>query len=246
MSAEEVERYYEAAARRLRPPGADQLHVRGAEATVELAELAALREGERVLDVGAGLGGPARFIAERFGVDVTGVDVTAAFVERAEELTRDAGLADRVRFVRADATALPFADGAFAIGWTQHAAMNVRGQGGALRRAAPGHRPARALRRDRRDRRPARVPAAVGERPRAVVPRDRGRAPRAPRRSRFPPHRGARRHGDGEPLDARPPARPRVREPRPGPRRRPAPRCCSSSRTRPSAPWRRPCPAGPR
>ena len=78
-----------------------------------------------MLDVGAGLGGPARFLAERFGVDVTGVDVTAAFVERAEELTRDTGLADRVRFVRADATALPFADGAFDVAWTQHAAMNI-------------------------------------------------------------------------------------------------------------------------
>ena len=109
VSAEEVERHYEAAARRPRQPGEDQLHVRGAEATVELAELAALREGERVLDVGAGLGGPARFLAERFGVDVTGVDVTAAFVERAKALARDAGLADRVRFVRADATSLPFA-----------------------------------------------------------------------------------------------------------------------------------------
>jgi SAM-dependent methyltransferase len=126
VSAEEVERYYEAAALRPRQPGEDQLHVRGAEATVELAELAALREGERVLDVGAGLGGPARFLAERFGVDVTGVDVTAAFVERAEALTRDAGLSARVRFVRADATALPFADDAFDVGWTQHAAMNVR------------------------------------------------------------------------------------------------------------------------
>jgi ubiquinone/menaquinone biosynthesis C-methylase UbiE len=126
VSAEEVERHYEAAARRLRGPGEDQLHVRGAEATVELAELAELREGERVLDVGAGIGGPARYLAERFGVDVTGVDVTAAFVERAGELTRDAGLSDRVRFVHADATALPFADGAFDVGWTQHAAMNIR------------------------------------------------------------------------------------------------------------------------
>ena len=84
----------------------------------------------RALDVGAGLGGPARFLAERFAVDVTGVDVTAAFVERAEALTRDAGLAGRVRFVRADATALPFADGAFDVGWTQHAAMNDPRQGG--------------------------------------------------------------------------------------------------------------------
>jgi ubiquinone/menaquinone biosynthesis C-methylase UbiE len=139
MSAEEVERHYAGAARRMRGPGEDQLHVRGAEATVELAELAGLREGERVLDVGSGVGGPARFLAERFGVDVTGADVTAAFVERAEELTRDAGLADRVRFVRADATALPFEDGAFDVAWTQHAAMNIRDKAGLyaeLRRVA--------------------------------------------------------------------------------------------------------------
>jgi SAM-dependent methyltransferase len=126
MSSAEVERQYTEAARRMRGPGEDQLHVRGAEATVELAGHAELRPGERGLDVGSGLGGPARFLAERFGVDVTGADVTAAFVERAEELTRGAGLSDRVRFVHADATALPFADGAFDVGWTQHAAMNIR------------------------------------------------------------------------------------------------------------------------
>jgi ubiquinone/menaquinone biosynthesis C-methylase UbiE len=126
MSSADVERHYAEAARRMRGPGEDQLHVRGAEATVELAGLAALRAGERVLDVGSGLGGPARFLADRFGVDVTGVDVTAAFVERAEELTRDSGVAERVRFDHADATALPFADGAFDVGWTQHAAMNIR------------------------------------------------------------------------------------------------------------------------
>jgi SAM-dependent methyltransferase len=125
VSSEEVARHYEAAARRVRQPGVDQRHVRGAEATVELAELAGLRAGERLLDVGCGLGGPARFLAERFDVDVTGVDVTAAFVERAEELTRDAGAADRVRFVHADATRLPFADGSFDLAWTQHAAMNI-------------------------------------------------------------------------------------------------------------------------
>ena len=56
---------------------------------------------------------------------MTGVDVTAAFVARAEELTREAGLHERVSFVHADATDLPFDDAAFDVVWTQHAAMNV-------------------------------------------------------------------------------------------------------------------------
>lgn len=128
---DEVERHYAGGALRGRTrEGVDELHVRGREATVELAALVEPARGERVLDVGAGLGGPARFLAERYGVHVVGVDLTAAFVEVARELTRRVGLDDRVEFVHADALALPFADGSFDVAWTQHAAMNVPDKAG--------------------------------------------------------------------------------------------------------------------
>jgi SAM-dependent methyltransferase len=128
---DEVERHYAGGALRERTrPGVDELHVRGREATAELAALAALAPDERVLDVGAGLGGPARFLAERYGVQVVGVDLTAAFVELARELTRRVGLDDRVEFVHADALALPFEDASFDVAWTQHAAMNVPDKAG--------------------------------------------------------------------------------------------------------------------
>ena len=126
MSADEVQRHYAGGRFRERvQAGVHELHVRGTEATLELAALADVQPGERVLDVGSGLGGPARFLAERFGADVVGIDLTPEFVEVAEELARDAGLDDRVRFVAGDATALPFDPDSFDVAWTQHAAMNI-------------------------------------------------------------------------------------------------------------------------
>ena len=126
MSADDVRRHYAAGRFRERlRAGVEELHVRGTEATIELAELAGLREGERVVDVGSGLGGPARVLARRFGVEVVGIDLTPELVEAAEELTREAGLADRVTFTVGDAAALPFDRDAFDVAWTQHAAMNV-------------------------------------------------------------------------------------------------------------------------
>ena len=79
-----------------------------------------------LLDIGSGLGGPARFLAATRGCRVVGIDLTPEYVDVAGELTRRCGLADRVRFLTADAVDLPFADASFAAAYTQHAAMNVR------------------------------------------------------------------------------------------------------------------------
>jgi SAM-dependent methyltransferase len=114
----------------------DEFHTRGRHATRELAELAALETGRRVLDVGSGLGGPARFVASRFECDVTGVDRVAEFCEVAEELTRLTGLGDRVRFRCADALALPFDDASFEVVWTMQAQMNVADKRGFYREIA--------------------------------------------------------------------------------------------------------------
>lgn len=103
----------------------DEFHVRGRKATFELGERLELREDAHVLDIGSGLGGPARALAQNYGCRVTGVDLAEAFCEAARELSRWVALDDRVRFESADATALPFADDTFDAAVTIHAAMNI-------------------------------------------------------------------------------------------------------------------------
>jgi len=103
----------------------DEFHTRGRMATRELAELGGLEAGTRLLDVGSGLGGPARFLASVRGCDVTGVDLIVEFCQVATELTRLTRLEDRARFQQADATTLPFADASFDAVWTLQAQMNI-------------------------------------------------------------------------------------------------------------------------
>ena len=109
----------------------DQFHGGGLPVTIRLAELAGLaqREGgsrsRRVLDVGGGLGGPARTLAAHYGCVVTALDLTRSYVEVAAELTRRVGLADRVTHLVGDALDLPFDDGSFDIVWTQNSGMNI-------------------------------------------------------------------------------------------------------------------------
>lgn len=109
----------------------DQFHGGGRPATLRLAELAGLHEptpdgtARRVLDVGGGLGGPARTLASRFGCEVTVIDVTESYVAVARELTRRVGYAERVRHELGDALDLPFPDGSFDVVWTQNSGMNI-------------------------------------------------------------------------------------------------------------------------
>ena len=103
----------------------DEFHALGHPATIALASLADVRAGERVLDVGAGLAGPARFLASRYGVEVTALDATPRFCRIAEALTRATGLAGRVRVVEGDALDLPFDDESFELAWTQAVGQNV-------------------------------------------------------------------------------------------------------------------------
>jgi ubiquinone/menaquinone biosynthesis C-methylase UbiE len=103
----------------------DQFHGRGIEATVELAGLMPARAADRLLDVGSGIGGPARYIATRFGCHVTGIDLTAEFCDVARHLTRLAGLDGRVRFETGNALAMPFADDSFEGAYSINVSMNI-------------------------------------------------------------------------------------------------------------------------
>ena len=103
----------------------DQFHSRGKAATVELARLAGLRGGERVLDVGGGVGGPARTLAGEFGCSVTVLDLTEAYCRIGERLTELTRLTDRVSFRHGSAYEMPFEDASFDVAWTQHSSMNM-------------------------------------------------------------------------------------------------------------------------
>jgi SAM-dependent methyltransferase len=113
-----------AAVARRRGPGAgrldvedlfdfDQDHYGGLAAVDALADRALITGASRALDVGAGLGGPARFLASRRACRVVGLELNARRVEGGARLTRRVGLAGRVRLIRGDARRLPFANASF-------------------------------------------------------------------------------------------------------------------------------------
>jgi len=117
--------------RNLRPSDlapVDEFHVRGRKATMELAGAAGLGPDMHVLDVGSGIGGPARCLAAEFGCRVTGIDLTREYCCVAEMLTDKVGLSHLVAFQHGDAQQMPFSDGTFDVVWTQHTAMNIPGK----------------------------------------------------------------------------------------------------------------------
>lgn len=103
----------------------DEFHIRGREATRELARLAVLEDGDSVLDVGCGIGGPARALAAEFGCEVVGVDLVDEYVRTATALIERTGSDRSVRFYRANALDLPFDAERFDVLWMQHTSMNV-------------------------------------------------------------------------------------------------------------------------
>jgi SAM-dependent methyltransferase len=103
----------------------DHFHGRGLKATQEMVALLEPRSGERILDIGGGIGGPARWIAARFGCHVTSLDLTPEFCRAAEELNAATGLSDRVRVVEGSALDLPFAENAFDRAYSENVAMNI-------------------------------------------------------------------------------------------------------------------------
>jgi len=103
----------------------DQFHTMGLTATAELARLCGITADMAVLDVGSGVGGPARFLAGTFGCRVTGIDLSEPFVDAARYLTVRTGQGDKVAFQAASALALPFNEGSFDAVFLQHVAMNI-------------------------------------------------------------------------------------------------------------------------
>jgi sarcosine/dimethylglycine N-methyltransferase len=141
------------AARRTRGLGAlaaedlfafDQDHYGGLAAVDTLAQRAGIVASSRVLDICAGLGGPARFLASRRGCRVIGVELNAGRAGGMARLTRLVRLEDRVAVVRGDAVTLPFAGGRFDACVSQEALLHIADKPAVLAEArrvlAPGGR----------------------------------------------------------------------------------------------------------
>ena len=105
--------------------GIDEFHVGGRDATEALAAQLPLRTGMKLLDIGSGIGGPARYFASQHGCDVTGVDLTAEFVRTARALTSRVAHQLAVRFEQASALDLPFAPQSFDGAYLFHVGMNI-------------------------------------------------------------------------------------------------------------------------
>jgi sarcosine/dimethylglycine N-methyltransferase len=105
--------------------GLDQFHTRGLAATADLARLAGITADMSVLDVGSGVGGPARALAASHGCRVIGVDLSEPFVDAARYLSERTGQGGQISFQAGSALELPFDDGRFDAVLLQHVAMNI-------------------------------------------------------------------------------------------------------------------------
>lgn len=123
----------------------DEFHIRGLEATREVAELAEVENNSRVLDVGCGIGGPARTLASEFDCDVIGIDIVEEYCRAATLFTDRVGLTDKVRFQHGNALDLPFEDEEFDVVWFEHTLLNIDAKRVALEEADRVLRPGGTL-----------------------------------------------------------------------------------------------------
>jgi len=107
----------------------DHFHTGGFRASVELLELAQIRAGDRVLDIGAGLAGSARLLASTLGCRVDCVELSPDYCAGAVLLNRLTGLDDRIEVHQGSALDLPFPDNSFDAVWMQNVGMNIADKG---------------------------------------------------------------------------------------------------------------------
>ena len=103
----------------------EDFHTMGRIATTQLADLVQITPDDEVLDAGSGIGGTARYVAERSRCPVVAVDLTEEYCQTARWLNRLTGLDDRIWVRQADVTDLPFQDATFTLMFSQHVQMNV-------------------------------------------------------------------------------------------------------------------------
>jgi SAM-dependent methyltransferase len=103
----------------------EELHLRGREATLELAKDVDLNKNMRVLDIGSGFGGPARTLASEFGCNIIGIDLCGEYCRAAEVINEWMGLSNRIEILEGNALDMPFEDSSFDIVFLEHVLMNI-------------------------------------------------------------------------------------------------------------------------
>lgn len=112
------------------PADIDHIHGGGYLNTIDHAELVKLEPEMAILDIGCGIGGPARYFAKAFQCRVSGIDLTEEYINVATMLTERCGLDDRVEFKCANAVDLPFDDASFDVAWCLNVTMNIEDRAG--------------------------------------------------------------------------------------------------------------------
>ena len=103
----------------------DQYHARGIAATVDLGKRMPIKKNKRILDIGCGLGGPARYYAKEFECIITGIDITPSFVEIGNEFNKLTSMSDYVELLVGNGETLDFDNETFDGAYSQHVTMNI-------------------------------------------------------------------------------------------------------------------------
>jgi len=104
----------------------DQLHTGGAQATLSLVKKTCITPKDHILDAGCGLGGSSRLLAHTFGCRVTGIDLSASYIDAAQVLTRRTGLSHKNNFHTGSILDLPWNNNTFDAVLCQHLLMNIK------------------------------------------------------------------------------------------------------------------------
>lgn len=104
----------------------DKFHIGGRQATQHLFEQIDIKSSDTVLDIGSGIGGTARYVANTFGSNVTGIDLTPEFSEISTSLTNLVGLTENVSAIVGSALDLPFENESFDHAYMVHVGMNIQ------------------------------------------------------------------------------------------------------------------------
>ena len=104
----------------------DQYHARGIAATVDLGKRMPISENHKIIDIGCGLGGPARYFAKHFKCFVTGIDITPSFIEIGNKFNKLTSMSEHVNLQIGNGETLDFDDETFDGGYSQHVTMNIK------------------------------------------------------------------------------------------------------------------------